>query len=190
MIVELLRISYGHALILFNSYSAMSAIRDLLENYNIPQQIFVMSRNNPYITKEFKESKNGILLAVGAAWEGMDFPGDLVSMLIIPRLPFPIPDAFSDYQREKFQTVKDFIREVALPDMQIKLRQGFGRAVRLETDTCVVAILDERALRGRRYYHAVRETLPNMPVTGSLRNVKHFLHTVKGAKYFAEVQDE
>lgn len=186
-IVDLLETSSGHALVLFNSYSAMSAVRERLNNYDIPQPIFVMSRSNPYIAEEFKESGNGILLATGAAWEGMDFPGDLVSMLIIPRLPFPIPDAFSEYQKEQYDTLKEFIQAVALPDMQIKLRQGFGRAIRLETDTCIVAILDERALRARRYHDAVKTALPDMPLTGSLRSVERFLRSVKDDDYFAEV---
>lgn len=186
-ISELLKASCGHSLILFNSYSSMSAIREMLEDYRIEQPMFVMSRNDPHTLEAFKESGNGILLATGAAWEGMDFPGDLVSLLIIPRLPFPIPDAFSDHEKEKYETLKEFIHAVAMPDMQIKLRQGFGRAIRLETDTCAVAILDERALRYRRYHDAVRQALPDMPMTGSLRGIERFLRSVKDESYFAEV---
>ena len=186
-IADLLEVSKGHALVLFNSYSAMSAVRERLDEYDIQHPIFVMSRSNPYIAEEFKKSGNGILLAAGAAWKGMDFPGDLVSMLIIPRLPFPIPDAFSEHQKEQYDTLKEFIQAVALPDMQIKLRQGFGRAIRLETDTCIVAILDERALRARRYHDAIKTALPDMPLTGSLRSVERFLRSVKDAGYFAEV---
>lgn len=187
-IADLLKVSNGHALVLFNSYSAMSAIREFLEDYEITQPMFVLNRNNPKTLAAFKGSGNGILLATGAAWEGMDFPGDLVSMLIIPRLPFPIPDAFSDHEKEKYETLKEFIHAIALPDMQIKMRQGFGRAIRLGTDTCVVAILDERALRYRRYHDAVRQALPDMPMTGSARSIERFLRKVKGDAYFAEVR--
>lgn len=183
----LVKCSNGHALILFNSYSAMSAVRELLDDYGVTQPMFVMSRNSPHILNAFRNSGNGILLATGAAWEGMDFPGDLVSMLIIPRLPFPVPDAFTERQKAKYPTVRDFIRAVALPDMQIKLRQGFGRAIRLESDTCVVALLDKRALRGRRYHNAVRKALPDIPMTGSLREIERFLRQMKDEEYFAEV---
>lgn len=159
--------SRGRALVLFNAYSTMSAVRQRLEDLTVPYPVFTMSRNSSHIVEAFKKSGNGILLATGAAWEGFDFPGDMVSLLIIPRLPFAIPDAFSDYQKERLGSLKEFIRSVALPDMQIKLRQGFGRAIRLETDTCAVAILDERSLRGRRYHDAVRHALPDMPMTGN-----------------------
>jgi len=186
-VAGLIRLSHGHALVLFNSYSAMSAVDVLLKQQHLPYPVFTMSRNNPHIAEGFKQSGNGVLLATGAAWEGMDFPGDMVSMLIIPRLPFPIPDAFSDHLKEQYASLKDFIRHVALPDMQIKLRQGFGRAIRLESDTCVVAVMDNRSTRGRRYHAAMREALPDMPLTGSLKKISDFLHAAKDAAYFQEV---
>ena len=55
--------------------------------------------------------------------------------------------------------------------MQIKLKQGFGRAIRTEKNTCVIAILDERAVPGQRYNEAMRAALPEMPVTNSLEDV-------------------
>lgn len=120
----------------------------------------------------------------GAAWEGLDFAGDGVSMLIIPCLPFAYPDAVKEKEREDYPNLREFLRSVVVPEMQIKLRQGFGRAIRTETDTCVVAVLDPRAARGRRYFQSMAEALPGMPVTGSLRAVEHFYRAHKDAGYF------
>lgn len=106
------------------------------------------------------------------------------SLLIIPRLPFAYPDARKERELEKYSSLHAFIREVAVPEMQIKLRQGFGRAIRTESDTCVIAILDERACRGRRYAQAVSEALPEMQRTGSLREVTRFLREKKQESYF------
>lgn len=50
-------------------------------------------RNAPHIIEQFRHTPGAVLLATGAAWEGFDFPGDCVSLLIIPRLPFAYPDA-------------------------------------------------------------------------------------------------
>ena len=127
-----------------------------------------------------------MLLAAGAAWEGFDFPGDCVSLLIIPRLPFAVPDALKEKERENHPTLRLFIRAGVVPEMQIKLKQGFGRAIRTETDTCVVAILDERAAKGKRYSKDVLAALPEMPVTGSLKDVAKFIQSVKGPDYFRE----
>ena len=70
--------------------------------------------------------------------------------------------------------------------MQIKLKQGFGRAIRTESDTCVIAILDERSAPGRRYFEAMQAALPEMPVTDSLEDVVEFICRVKGSGYFKE----
>ena len=46
----------------------------------------------------------------GSCWEGVDFPGDMVSSLIIVRLPFPVPDPISEAEREQYPTLQDYIR--------------------------------------------------------------------------------
>lgn len=72
------------------------------------------------------------------------------------------------------------------PEMQIRLRQGFGRAIRTETDTCVVAILDERAVPGGRYYKAVLSALPHTKKTRNIQDVEDFIRRVKPETYFRE----
>ena len=185
-IIRLLRASHGHALVLFTSYAAMSAVKERLRGAGLPYPLFTMGRNAGHTLERFKAHPGSILLATGAAWEGFDFPGDCVSMLIIPRLPFAYPDARKEQERAQYASLQAFIRAVVVPEMQIKLKQGFGRAIRTETDTCVVAILDERAARGRRYFRAVRDALPKMHTTSSLRSVERFLREVKPERYFQE----
>ena len=107
-----------------------------------------------------------------------------MSLLIIPRLPFAYPDAVKEKERENYPNLREFLRSVVVPEMQIKLRQGFGRAIRTETDTCAVAMLDPRAARGRRYFQCMKDALPEMPVTGSLRAVEQFYRNRKDAGYF------
>ncbi len=185
-IARLLCASYGHALVLFTSYAAMSAVKERLHDAGLPYPLFTMGRNALHTLEQFKAHPGSILLAAGAAWEGFDFPGDCVSMLIIPRLPFAYPDARKEQERAQYASLRAFIRAAVVPEMQIKLKQGFGRAIRTEQDTCVVAILDERAARGRRYFQAVRDALPQMRSTSSLRAVERFLREVKPERYFQE----
>lgn len=185
-IVSLLDAAQGHALALFTSYAAMSAVKERLPGHGLRYPLFTMGRSAIHTTEQFKASPGSVLLAAGAAWEGFDFPGDCVSLLIIPRLPFAVPDALKEKERENHPTLRLFIRAVVVPEMQIKLKQGFGRAIRAETDTCVVAILDERAAKGKRYSQDVLAALPEMPVTGSLEDVAQFIRQVKGPDYFRE----
>ncbi len=144
-IAALLDAAQGHALALFTSYAAMSAVKERLPGHGLRYPLFTMGRSAIHTTEQFKASPGSVLLAAGAAWEGFDFPGDCVSLLIIPRLPFAVPDALKEKERENHPTLRLFIRAVVVPEMQIKLKQGFGRAIRTETDTCVVAILDVNA---------------------------------------------
>ncbi len=185
-IAALLDAAQGHALALFTSYAAMSAVKERLPGHGLRYPLFTMGRSAIHTTEQFKASPGSMLLAAGAAWEGFDFPGDCVSLLIIPRLPFAVPDALKEKERENHPTLRLFIRAVVVPEMQIKLKQGFGRAIRTETDTCVVAILDERAAKGKRYSKDVLAALPEMPVTGSLKDVAKFIQSVKGPDYFRE----
>ena len=188
-IAALLDVCWGHALVLFTSYAAMSAMKERLAEMNLPWAIFTLGRNAVHTTQQFKAEPGSVLLATGAAWEGFDFPGDCVSLLVIPRLPFSRPDALKEKKRTEYPDLRSFIRAVAVPEMQIKLKQGFGRAIRTETDTCVVAILDERSTPGQRHFEAMRAALPEMRVTDSLEDVVEFIYRVKGPDYFREGDD-
>lgn len=183
-ITALIRAAWGHALVLFTSYAAMSAVKGRLRERELSFPLFTLGRNAMHMTEQFRQTPGAVLLATGAAWEGFDFPGDCVSLLVIPRLPFAYPDALKEKERENYPSLRQFIQNVAVPEMQIKLRQGFGRAIRTETDTCVIAILDERASHGRRYYAAMRDALPDMRTTSSLRAVTKFLRERKPESYF------
>ena len=123
-------------------------------------------------------------VAAGSCWEGVDFPGDMVSSLIIVRLPFPVHDPLSEAERETYPPLQEYIRAVIVQDMQRKLRQGFGRAVRTDTDTCVVSILDKRAASGGKYHEAVLEALPKTRLSDNIEDVKAFIRTKKGPDYF------
>ena len=185
-IAALLDAAHGHALVLFTSYAAMSAVKERLRDRGMIYPLFTLGRNAVHTTGQFKSTPGSVLLATGVAWEGFYFPGDCVSLLVIPRLPFPMPDALKEKERERYPDLHSFLRAVVVPEMQIKLKQGFGRAIRTETDTCVVAILDERAGHGRRYFQDVLTALPEMPVTNNIQEVEQFIRAVKPDSYFQE----
>lgn len=181
-IVKLLDAANGHALVLFTSYSDMAAVSIRLQALPLRFRIYTMGRNAALSAAAFKEQSGGVLLATGAIWEGVDFPGDCVSLLIIPKLPFPIPDRLKEQQRKGYPNLEIFIREVIVPEMQIKLRQGFGRAIRTEHDTCAVAILDSRA-KGK-YHQDMLDALPKVPITSERDDITQFMLKHKPDRYF------
>ena len=179
----LIRTTNGHTLILFTSYTMMGSVyRELRGKISIP--ILRVWKDSQRVIREFKEQKNAVLFAAGSCWEGVDFPGDMVSSLIIERLPFPVPDPVREAEREKYDSLQEYIRQIVVPDMQLKLRQGFGRAIRTETDTCVVSILDSRATLGGRYHQAVVEALPECRMTENIADVEQFIRERKGIDYY------
>ena len=182
-IVQLAAACHGHALVLFTSYRQMRHVYDALGG-RLTFPLFQAGRGQNRSIQQFKESGNGVLFAAGSCWEGIDFPGDMVSLLIIAKLPFPIPDPVSDYERRQYPNLRDYITAEVIPEMQKKLRQGFGRAIRTEQDSCVVAILDERAGIGGRYHDAALAALPICPTTEKIEDVQQFIREQKRPDYF------
>lgn len=182
-IVRLVDACHGHALVLFTAYRQMAEVRALTDG-QWPYPTYQAWRNGGKIIQKFKQSGNGVLFAAGSCWEGIDFPGDMVSLLIIAKLPFPIPDPVSDYERRQYPNLRDYINAEIIPEMQKKLRQGFGRAIRTEQDSCVVAILDERAAIGGKYHDATLAALPTCPTTEKIEDVQQFIREQKRPDYF------
>ena len=182
-IVRLTAACHGHALVLFTSYRQMRNVYDALGG-RLTFPVFQAGRGQNRSIQQFKQSGNGVLFAAGSCWEGIDFPGDMVSLLIIAKLPFPIPDPVSDYKRQQYPNLRDYINAEIIPEMQKKLRQGFGRAIRTEQDSCVVAILDERASIGGKYHDAALAALPTCPTTEKIEDVQQFIREQKRPDYF------
>ena len=182
-IVRLTVACHGHALVLFTSYRQMRNVYDALGG-RLTFPVFQAGRGQNRSIQQFRQSGNGVLFAAGSCWKGIDFPGDMVSLLIIAKLPFPIPDPVSDYERQKYPTLQEYIAVEIIPEMQKKLRQGFGRAIRTEQDSCVVAILDERAGIGGKYHDAALAALPSCPITEKIEDVQQFIREQKRPDYF------
>lgn len=182
-IQELINTANGHTLVLFTSYDQMGRVYEKLKD-KFPVPVLQAQRNPQIYLERFKQLPNAVLFASGACWEGVDFPGDMVSLLIIVKLPFQVPDPLGEAMRKQYGNLHSYIQTEIVPGMQIKLRQGFGRAIRTETDSCVVAILDPRAAPGGRYHRAVLDALPEMPVSDKLTDIQHFLQSKKNPSYF------
>lgn len=184
-IKSLIQATHGHTLVLFTSYGLMAAVNQKLKGC-LEYPLYMAWRNGTQTAVQaFKRQPNAVLFAAGSCWEGVDFPGDMVSSLILARLPFPVPNPISEDAKLKYATLQDYIHTEIIPDMQIKLRQGFGRAIRTETDTCAVSILDPRAAPGGRYHKAVIDALPEMFTTQSIADVGIFMRNRKGPDYFS-----
>ena len=183
---RLVRASHGHAAVLFTSYSAMGLVYAKLAKRGLPFPMFQMGRRDTAALEKFKASGNGILFAAGALWEGIDIPGDTLSMLIIVKLPFAAPDPIGAYEKTLYGGMGAYMAKVLRPDMLVKLKQGFGRLIRIETDTGVVAILDCRACMGAACHDTVLAALPPCRVTQRIDDVGDYIEEKKTPAYYTQ----
>lgn len=153
------------ALVLFTSHYMLRAVRGLLKGRT---EAGVLAQGvdgeRTEITKAFKESHCGALLGTSSFWEGVDFPGEEVELLMIARLPFPVPsDPVVEGRSETLEAkgIEPF-RNYLLPEAVMRLRQGFGRLIRSGADRGVVIMLDPRMVRAS-YGRAFVESLPVGP---------------------------
>jgi len=181
---ELIRASHGHAAVLFTSYKVMDMVCEHLAKRDLPFPMFRLNKGGIKEIERFKKSGNGILFAAGALWEGIDIPGDALSMLIIVKLPFAVPDPISEYEQTLYSDMDEYKEKVIVPEMIIKLKQGFGRLIRTETDTGAVAILDSRVSNKGSYRDRVLNALPGCDVTFEIGAVKDFISAKKTPEYF------
>ena len=96
----------------------------------------------------FRKSRGACLLGCQSLWEGVDFPGDALKLLVVTKLPFPNPSdplvaGISADLKAKGENV---FKSYYIPEAYMELRQGLGRLLRTESDSGKVLILDNRVV--------------------------------------------
>ncbi|HET9251861.1 MAG TPA: helicase C-terminal domain-containing protein, partial [Candidatus Eisenbacteria bacterium] len=116
------------------------------------------------LAREFRESEGAVLLGTASFWEGVDFPGAALEVLVIARLPFPVPtDPLVAARCELIETEGgDSFRDLMLPDALLRFRQGVGRLIRTAEDRGAIVIVDPRIARAG-YGSRFLATLPGPP---------------------------
>ncbi|MEZ4581042.1 MAG: helicase C-terminal domain-containing protein [Caldilineaceae bacterium] len=120
-------------------------------------------------------------LATRSFWEGVDIPGDDLSLVVLDKMPFPTPgDPLHSARMRAVEEAGDSsFGQYMLPMMTLALKQGFGRLIRRSSDRGVVAILDER-LTSKGYGRQVRQDLPPARFSRTFRDVHKFYQDALG----------
>ncbi|MDD3654638.1 MAG: ATP-dependent DNA helicase [Desulfotomaculaceae bacterium] len=158
-LAALLQRSGGRALVLTNSPADVRKIRAGLKDIPLPFNIlWEDSAERGYLIRSFREDITSVLVGAGF-WEGIDVPGESISLLVIWRLPFPPHDPLIEAQRQEVEEQGlDPKIEVDYPAMGLKLKQGCGRLIRKRNDRGVIAILEP--VLGMPWEQVVMEALP------------------------------
>lgn len=175
-ISEILSATNGRAFMLFTSYRMLNAVFDRLVD-KIPFRLLRQGEmSNERLIKEFREDESACLMGVHSFWEGVDVKGERLSCVIIDKLPFAVPDSPTHKARCE-QIERDggnWFRDYAIPQAQIRLKQGFGRLVRTKTDSGIVAILDSRIHR-KFYGKEFLRYLPHCKGTKKVERIGEFI---------------
>ena len=177
----LVRRSGGGALLLFTSRTAMEdAYRRLAQGFE-DDGLLVLKQGDeptPVLVRRFKENGNAVLFALRTFFEGIDIPGDALRMVVIDKLPFPVPTdlqfkARCDAANTRAGREVSF-RELSMPMMTYPLVQAVGRLLRTVEDRGVLAILDPR-LTSKGYGAQILDSLPPARRTTDPRVAAEFM---------------
>lgn len=162
LLYEVTTYTQKHTMALFTSYKLLQTVQEHLAG----KELFVCAQNeNESRSRVLEEFRNGpkaaLLLGTDSFWEGIDLRGDALEILVITKIPFPVPsDPLVSAEEERLSELgKSAFGEYSLPQAILTLRQGFGRLIRSKTDRGAVIITDARIMR-KGYGKRVLGSLP------------------------------
>ena len=161
-ILQTAKATGGRMLVLFTSYRQLletsRVISPLLAKENI--QVFEQGTgaSPSSLLDSFRGTERAVLLGTRSFWEGVDVPGEALSVLMIAKLPFDVPN--DPIIQSRSETFENPFSEYTLPEAILRFRQGFGRLIRTQSDRGVVAVLDRR-VRSKQYGQLFLQSLPN-----------------------------
>jgi DNA polymerase-3 subunit epsilon/ATP-dependent DNA helicase DinG len=172
-LVRLAKATNGRMLVLFTSYAQLKktsqAIAPAMTDAGIQIYEQGVGASANALLENFRGADKAVLLGTRAFWEGVDIPGEALSVLAITKLPFDVPS--DPIIAARSETFEDPFNEYSLPEAILRFRQGFGRLIRTQSDRGVVAVFDKRLLT-KKYGRLFLESIPEChKVTGTLADL-------------------
>ena len=173
---KLINAAQGRTLALFTTYRAMHAAADEMTR----RLEFKIWRQDDLpkmaLVDAFSSEDSSCLFATAGFFQGVDVPGQTLSLVVIDKIPFPRPDdPLLSARRD--EVGKTSFSEIDIPLAATQLAQATGRLIRSRKDTGVVAILDPR-LATKGYGKKLVSTLPPMKRTIEFAEVVQFLKSI------------
>jgi ATP-dependent DNA helicase DinG len=172
----LIRASQGRAFVLFTSWGMLNQVAPELAR-RLPWHVLIQgeSGSRDAILETFRSDTHSVLCGTRSFWEGVDVPGEALSLVIIDKMPFTPPSdpLLQARIRQCEERGGNGFRDIQLPGAIAVLRQGAGRLIRSTADRGVMALLDSR-LYQKAYGREVAHNLPPAPIRDDLAEVRWF----------------
>jgi predicted DnaQ family exonuclease/DinG family helicase len=149
-VLKLLDAFDKNILVLFTANAMLTAVYERLRSQVSPGACTILAQgysgNRQAILEEFRHTSRAVLLGADSFWEGIDVPGKACEIVIIARLPFPVPThpltkaLCRKVEEEKGESFISF----SVPEAVIRFRQGTGRLIRSLEDRGALIVLDSR----------------------------------------------
>lgn len=166
--------SRGRAFLLFSSRRMLDDVYARIAT-DLPFTVLRQGEmNRPDLIKRFRE-EGAVLFGLKTFWEGVDIPGEALSLVVIDKLPFSVPDDPVHEARVNQMKARgeNWFGGFVLPQVVLLLKQGVGRLLRTREDRGVMALLDAR-LHTRGYGLQVLSGLPPATRTIRIEDVERF----------------
>lgn len=157
-------------LVLFTSYSFLYEVYQLCLPAFMEMGITLLAQgqgaSRTAILEQFRIEQNSVLFGTDSFWEGVDVIGSALEILVITKLPFPVPSEpiiEANVERLKNED-RDPFNEYYVPESVLKFRQGVGRLIRSINDVGVVINLDSR-IDKKAYGRYFKKSLPVEPIS-------------------------
>jgi len=178
--LPVLKASGGRAFLLFTTLRALNTARERLaaafEREGLDFPVLVQGDGSKTeLLLRFRALGNAVLLGSASFWEGVDVPGDALSVVVIDKLPFAPPDdplLAARLARLAAEGGNPFM-DWQVPQAAISLKQGAGRLIRTETDRGILMLCDPRIV-DKPYGRRIWQSLPAMKRTRELDDVIAF----------------
>ena len=192
---RLMLLAGGRTMALFTARSRMEAARGKLRDYLDEHGIPLLAQGDepaPALVARMRTEIATSLLALRSFWEGVDIPGEALSLLLLEKIPFDSPaDPISGARMEAVeQQGKDGFADYAVPRAALRMAQGAGRLIRTADDRGVTVMLDNRLCRATSYADQILSTLPGPPDQHRVRDPKAAYELICGQLDGIELTDE
>jgi ATP-dependent DNA helicase DinG len=140
-----------NTLALFTSHLALKeAAARLKARTDLPGPVWAQEADGNAIelARRFRDARGVLLLGTASFWEGVDFPGDALEVLVVTQLPFPVPtDPLVEARCERMDDAgESSFAHVMVPEAVLRFRQGVGRLVRRQSDKGALVLFDARVV--------------------------------------------